>query len=299
MNTKLLSMCALMCACTAPSDPGPEMMLPPPAQGLQVASPEFTLQPGEEVFKCFYTSLPIDSDQAVTRYVSRMTPGSHHFILYLLNQATQPDGTFGDCGGGANALGRVWAYASQDPDGKLEMPAGVAFPIKARQPVMFDMHYLNASTEAKKVQVVLNMETATGTYEKAGAFITFNTQISVPGGGTQKVEGNCSVPSGAKFFTMSTHSHKYTTSAMAGRSVNGAMTEMLVETSNWEHPGVALWKEPYTVFNAGEKLYYTCSYSNPLSTRLTVGESANTNEMCMAVGYFFPATGNSLCLNSR
>jgi hypothetical protein len=31
---------------------------------------------------------------------------------------------------------------------------------------------------------------------------------------------------------------------------------------------------------------------------ITVGESAELNEMCMAVGYYFPATSQTFCLNS-
>jgi hypothetical protein len=31
---------------------------------------------------------------------------------------------------------------------------------------------------------------------------------------------------------------------------------------------------------------------------ITVRESAEKNEMCMAVGYFFPATSDTFCLDS-
>src|SRR5512133_3598722 len=56
--------------------------LPPPTNGIQITTPMFTLNPGDEVFKCFYTSLPTDTDVAAVKFTSTMAPGSHHFILY-------------------------------------------------------------------------------------------------------------------------------------------------------------------------------------------------------------------------
>jgi hypothetical protein len=156
------------------------------------------------------------------------------------------------------------------------------------------MHYINTTQQAKQVRVWLNMSYATGSYERAGAFVTFNTQISIPPMGTQTVSGDCAVPDGAKFFTMGTHSHKYTTEALAARA-NG---EMLVHTTDWEHADSRQWPTPFLTFTSGEKLHYQCSYQNPKTTTIVVGDSAEANEMCMAVGYYFPAKTNRFCLNS-
>ncbi len=281
----------------APNQPDPLT----PADSVQLASPEFTLQPGEELFKCWYTSIPKDQEIAAVRFRSKMTPGSHHFIVYTTAQALRPDGTFEDCGaaGGTGINDApVWMYAAQDPDHKMEMPVGVAMPLRARQPLYFDMHYINATTSAMKVRVTLDLDTASGNYQRAGAFVTFNTQIKIPPGGTQTVKGDCTVPDKVSFFTMSTHSHKRTTEALAARSVNGAMGDMLVHTTDWEHAAIQDWKTPFLVFAPNEDLHYECTYKNDTNNTITVGESAEKNEMCMAVGYYFPATGTSFCLNS-
>jgi hypothetical protein len=271
---------------------------------LTLTSPSFTLQPGEEVFKCWYTSVDSSVDLQAVRIHSTMTPGSHHFIVYTTQDPLRPDGTFEDCGdqqGGPSLQDTpVWLYATQDPEAELDMPSGTALPLKARQPLYFNMHYINASPSPMTVNVSLDVESATGTFQKVGAYITYNTQISIPPGGTQTVSGDCDVPAGAQFFTMSTHSHKRTTDAEAAKMVGGAPGEMLVHTTDWEHATIARWSAPsFLTFAPGEKLHYQCSYKNDTANTITDGESAEKNEMCMAVGYYFPATGDTFCLNSN
>jgi len=276
--------------------------LPPPTNGVQITTPSFTLNPGEEVFKCFFTSLATNTDVAAVKFASTMAPGSHHFILYTTQNPIQPDNTFIDCGGGMGGNTTqdppVWLYASQDPMHEMDMPSGVAMPLKAHQPLIFNMHYINTGSTPKTVQVVQNIEYATGNYMRAGAFVTFNTMISIPPNGTQTVSGHCTVPQGVNFFTMSTHSHKRTVTAQANRYMNGTVGAPLVMTTDWAHATISNWDNPFLTLNAGEEIYYSCSYQNDTNQTISVGESAETNEMCMAVGYYFPATGNTFCLNS-
>src|ERR1051325_10618346 len=77
------------------------ILLPPdPSLGIQIATPTFTLPPGSEQFKCYHTSIPSSPETDVHRWVSQMTPGSHHFILYA--GGTAPDGQMDNngCAGG-------------------------------------------------------------------------------------------------------------------------------------------------------------------------------------------------------
>src|SRR4051812_4857885 len=181
-----------------------------PGPSLSLASPSFTLKPGQEMFKCWYTSLATASDIQAVRMHSTMSLGSHHFIVYTTKTPLRPDGTFEDCGGNQGPSLQntpVWLYATQDPEAELLMPSGTALPLKANQPLYFNMHYINATSADMTVKVSLDVDSAIGTYQKVGAYVTYNTQISIPPGGQQTVMGNCDVPAGAKFFTMSTHSH--------------------------------------------------------------------------------------------
>jgi hypothetical protein len=293
------------------SEGGPDLYAPPdmpqspvmPENGVQIATPLFTLQPGEEVFKCYYTSIDSDTDVNLVKFQSWMPQGSHHYILYRLNEAPHPDGTLADCPdklltGDDFTSAPVWLFASQIPANQLVLPAGVGMPLKAHQPLMFNMHYINVTKEPITVGVTQNLEFAKGDVTRAGSFVTYNTKIDVPPNGTQTVEGHCAAPTGAQFFMMSTHSHKRTTRAVAKRYVDGVMGSTLVDTKDWEHPTVAHWDPNFMTLADGEHVGYSCSYQNTTSQAITVGDSAEKNEMCMVIGYFFPATANRHCFNS-
>jgi hypothetical protein len=273
-----------------------------PASGFQIVTPDYTIGAGDEKFFCYYTTLPATEAVGVTKYQSQLTPGSHHMILYATQTNLQPDGTmvecedglFGGFGSGGLSSIPVWAYASQTPDGELDMPAGVAVGLGAKQPLIVNMHYLNATSAALTVHVTLNIETlpAGTSYVPAASFVTYNTQISIPPHGAQTVSGTCPVPKGTQFFEMSTHSHSHT---KVDTIADGAQT--LLTTTDWSQPTVRSWTSPYYGFASGS-LTYQCQYVNDTDSTVVTGNSAQTNEMCMAVGYLFPASTTTFCLNS-
>jgi hypothetical protein len=226
-----------------------------------------------------------------------MSKGSHHFILYRADSDTMPVGTLENrgCVGG---LDQRWTYTSGSPHNYLDMPKGVAMVLAPRQKVVFDMHYINTTDAAIDAQVVLNINFAEGEFQKAAALVSFNTSIAIPANGKQTVQGDCTPPPGAKFFVMSTHTHRrgvlatITRKSAAGQLVG----EPIVKTTDWEHPSAQLWmEEPFLTFAPGETFNYSCSYQNDRNAVTTVGTSADVNEMCMAVTYYFPAATGGRC----
>jgi hypothetical protein len=176
----------------------------------------------------------------------------------------------------------------------MTLPEDIAIPLIAQQPVLVNMHYIN-QTEAPitaDVHVDLTAFPATTHYHEAHAYVTFNDQIDIAPGATGSVSGTCDVDPDVKFVALTTHSHRYTTSAEV---LDG--TAQVLETLDWEHATVNRYADPYLQFASG-KLTYRCSYHNTTDQPLTTGESALTNEMCMAVGLFFPASRDHYCLNS-
>jgi hypothetical protein len=94
---------------------------------------------------------------------------------------------------------------------------------------------------------------------------------------------------------MTTHSHKQSVHTFVK---DGATT--VFDSRNWDHPGAVTWSgEPFYTFTSGT-LTYQCEYKNPNNYRIQTGDSAATAEMCMAVGYYFPAVGGKghLCLTN-
>ncbi len=268
---------------------------------ITVDAPAFTLQPGEEKLYCYYTTLPTTEPTGFSRITSSMTPGSHHMIVFEARQPKRPDGTFEECTGfgiespdGGIPDIPAWLYASQEPEQHLDMPEGVGLASIAAQPILINMHYVNTTDAPIEAHVHVELEPIArgAAYTEAHTYFTFATEIDVPAGATGSAGGSCDVSPDAKFIELSTHSHRYTTSA----HVTDGTTPVL-ETLDWEHATVNRWDAPYFSFQSG-KLDYRCDYDNTTSAPLTMGESAVSNEMCMAVGVFFPATNDVLCLNS-
>jgi hypothetical protein len=50
--------------------------------------------------------------------------------------------------------------------------------------------------------------------------------------------------------------------------------------------------------HAARQLTYQCDYVNPTGRTITSGSSPATDELCMAITYFFPATGARICVNN-
>lgn len=296
------------CGSTKSEDPPSGSTVTNP-DGTPVATVEHTLkttpfviEPGAEVFKCFYTTLAVDAETAVARFESNMTRGSHHMILFGLDKPGGPDGTLGECNlrpsGGSVPLP---LFVAQEPHQEATFPSGVAMPLKAKQPVAVQMHYLNAGVSPVTAEVEIKFHALpTGTkFERAGVFGSFHNKISVPARGTQTVSGRCQVPSDVKFISLTTHSHRYTTRAVAGRTApdENSVPQLLVETLDYERPPITKFPAPFLDL-AGDKIFYSCEYRNDTDQTVTVGDSAVNEEMCMAVGYYFPAAGTTVCLGS-
>jgi hypothetical protein len=274
------------------------------------------VQPGQEIFLCYSVTLPNTSEVDIGGFQSWMSPGSsHHFIVYQQGGTgpfagtAQPSGTVSTC----RFAGGTWIYATSTPGVVvgMNMPDGVGLPFAAATNIVLNMHFINPGTSTLYPKVKLNILLATNVQYKAASMVSFNVGINVPpatasGPGTQTVSGTCKgLPAGTKFFTMSTHTHKHATAAVID-FVSGGASQEIVHTgpsptypavqqqgtgTDWEHPGVALWNAPdYLTVNDGDSFTYSCTYENQdPTTAVRVGETAASNEMCMAVGYYFPA----------
>jgi|SRR5579872_1599932 len=287
-----------------------DLAVPDSTVGIQFVTPAgaYTVQPGQEIFPNYCVTVP--SNIQVGGFQSYMTIGSsHHFILYK--------GGTGSASGGQCSLGAgQWMYATSTPGQVIteNFPPQVGLSVAQNTQLIINMHFINTGSAPLQPQIKLNLLYAKNVMYQAGTMVSFNSTINVPaatsaGPGTQTVSGNCSAPTGAKFFTMSTHTHKHATAAWVDYIHNGQTTEV-VHTgatstypadqepgsgTDWEHPGVGLWVAPnYLTVAAGDSFTYHCSYSNTGSTAVTVGETAANNEMCMAIGYYFPA-GSAYC----
>jgi len=300
------------------SIPADDLAPPDPADGIQFITPPgaFTVQPNQEIFPNYCVVVP--KAISVGGFRSWMSPNSsHHFILYMGGTVAAGTANGSSCSLG---LGQ-WVYATSTPGSitGMNMPANVGLDMAANTQLVINMHFINPGTTAAQPQVKINVLFAKNVMYKASTMISFNTSINVPSGtesapGTQTVTGTCTAPVGANFFAMSTHTHKHATAATISYTHNGKTTEVVHTGAlsagasypadqevgsgvDWEHPGVGSWASaPFLTAASGDTFSYSCTYANTTSTAVTVGETAASNEMCMAISYWFPASlGTASC----
>ncbi|MGH7438175.1 MAG: hypothetical protein ACRENE_21025 [Polyangiaceae bacterium] len=287
--------CGQATSCT----PGSDLAAPAAADGFQIVLPpgSVTMQPGQEAYYCYDKVIPGGQAVQVGAFQSWMTSGaSHHFITYA------GSGTDGALSGGAANTGLAcnpqgnWVYATSTPGQVIELkfPAGVGLPFPANQILILNMHFINPGSAAVQPEVKLNVLYAKNVQYTAGAMVSFNSGIYVAPGATQTLTGTCTPPVGSKFFAYTTHAHKHATE-LDVNYVSGGVTTNIVKSPMWDSPDVALWNAPnFLTIKSGDKLTYSCAYSNVGGgTAVTLGETAATNEMCMSIGYYFPAQGAS------
>ena len=149
---------SLLLALTACSDDEPVS-----GETFTIDTPSFTLQPGEEKFYCYYTTLPNAEATGIRRAASIMPPGSHHMIVFKSRTAREPDGTLMECenfGMGSGGITDIpmWLYAAQEPEHQSTMPEDVGIAVAASQPLIVNMHYINQSDAPLTANVHIELD---------------------------------------------------------------------------------------------------------------------------------------------
>ncbi len=160
----------------------------------------------------------------------------------------------------------------------------------------FQMHYYNSSDDTITTHVDLEAFALPAGTEitRTETFATYNNDIEIPPNATNfKVSATCEIFD-KKFWQMSSHSHK--------QSVQTTIKDgdhVVFSSDDWEHPGTENWENPTFYQFQNTTLTWECTYNNLFENKdrtVTAGNSARTDEMCMATGYFFPAAGARGCI---
>ena len=252
---------------------------------VTLTTQSFTVPAGGEVFMCQDFANPFGGvDTEVQQIDSDMTPGSHHMLLFFQSNAANTN--VASC---QPLQFQTMLYGAQAPHATLPYPTGVAALIKGTQGFHMQMHYLNATQTALTAQVTIHFRKATAgsVTQHAGVFFFNNaTGIQVHGGTTADVTASCTFARDVNVIYATAHTHRFTNSfsAQAGGS-------SIYTTTSWDNSPLQGYAPPLTV-KAGTPVSWTCNITNPSSDPnnvLTFGESANSNDMCIFDGQYYPA----------
>lgn len=284
----------------APAVPGSE-----PRPILEITTPNVEIDPGQEISYCYFFRTPNLQTVAVKKWTSSMDSVIHDVSVYT----TPTDVEFpGSLTIGCTALQHAgsqnfprWLYAADTVSAELPFPTDdgtgkpVALTVPANKPGYVILHYINTTGAKVSGHFRLVAETLDDAvaYTPTNTYISYDGSINIPSGAIGHSESqNCAVPAGVSFWYLSTHTHKQGTET---RLLDG--TSVLLDSFDWEHPLAETRSAPPFLEFVSNVLKTDCNYENPTNRTITAGDSTQTDEQCVSVGYFFPTAVPKVCFN--
>jgi len=243
----------------------------------------FPVPAGGEVYMCQTFANPFGGmDVDIAEFESHMSPGSHHMLLLFQDNAT--DGALTPCSG--LTFGPM-PYGAQQPDASITYPAGIGATIKGTQGFNVVAHYLNATQSdlTAVVQVTMHIAPAGSVTQHAGVFfLDAIKQLlqGVPAGVTQTITASYTTTIPMQILYATGHTHRFTTSMNATAGSN-----QIYQTDSWDNSPTVPFS-PAMSLPAGTQISWSCVIDNTTTGTITFGESAQTNEMCIFNGQYYP-----------
>jgi hypothetical protein len=264
-----------------PPPPPPEVVKSGDRSTVTLITQEFEVPPGGETFRCQNFANPFGEDVAIVESRSSMASGSHH--MFVFQTAGLRAGGLETCGGlefSANI------HSSQRSEESYVYPPGIGRMLFANEGLRVQAHYLNTTSETITAYVAVTLEAvAPAAVETLAAQVFINTlSINVPPQSQGAATKSCGVPQDIQLLTASSHMHRFGTHFEA-RTSDG---QLVYETNEWAEPDPWHFDPPLPV-PGGASIDIRCEYDNTTDTTLSFGESADTNEMCILSGLYYPA----------
>ncbi len=281
---------------------------PPVVRSFTLETPDIVVAPQTETAFCYFFHTPNTETVALRRLASTLLPGVHDVLLFTIAEDVQPPGTLieSPCGFGTGA-GAVTGhpallYAANEPAAEVVMPSDdgngqpVGLDLAAGTPAFLAIHVINATGSTIHVPVTLTAEALPAGlgHTRTNTYVTFNGNVDIPPQTNGHVESfTCDTPAGGKFWRLSMQTHKQ---GVHTRILDTSTT--VFEGTDWEHPGAATFAGPAFYSFGIDRLTYECTYDNPTNRTIQAGDSPQTDEICVALAYFFPATESRFCFNN-
>jgi hypothetical protein len=252
-----------------------------------------------EVYMCQWFGNPFGKDVDLVKMEGHMSAGSHHFFLFNMTPSTGQTTAkaISACPQGGLEF-YPFPYLSQQPDWTVTYPqANMGYPLLAQNGLMMNVHYLNTSGADITPSVSITIYPAKTGYVtvKVGTIFLNNQKISVPAGTTMSnpvtVTDSLAPISDEDYtiFTNWSHMHKYAFDFTS--DLNGTQ---FYEETNWDEPQLQTAAQNQMLplsAKSGSTIKWNCVYYNPTTSTMSFGESANTSDMCIYMGQYYPADG--------
>lgn len=273
-----------------------EVTLPKPPRGVQLRVTSRPVAKGTEETLCHYMKLPSATDIDVNRIQLNVSGGSHHIHLYRAYEPMDvPDG-FEVCNMAVDFDKWALVVASQLRKTDWELPAGVAFHLRAGEQLLVQTHFVNVGSleTAGEGKVVMNLHDADpGTISAhAGALFGQDRDVHVPPLSDVAQSATCTFPEALKLFAQTGHYHfrgkRFSTFLWDA----GRRGDEIYHHEGYADPTFEVYPRPLP-FAAGQGLEWECYWENPNDIEYRFGPFTDTNEHCNLFAFYYPtATPN-------
>jgi hypothetical protein len=227
---------------------------------------------------------------------SRYTPGSHHLLAYRSELTAIPDGMTGllDCySSRAAAQERGAYYEAQQPDEHRELPQGIAHKFQPGEVLVLEAHYINLTENDvdAHVEMVTHLIDVDAVEQEAGSIFFSNTDIDIPAHGTARTEMSCTLTQDISLALLWSHMHSRGVKFVAETDDPEAAEALgtLYEEEDWAEPRARSYpSDPPIVLHAGSSIKFGCDFKNDTDKPFKFGLSAETGEMCILHGMYWP-----------
>lgn len=263
--------------------------------------------PGEEATKCVVKSLGNDGPIRVGQFHNVLGDVSHHFIVYRVNEGTEQPEPF-DCAPFVDTFdpeAGAPLMVTQKYEETLTLPEGVAFSLQPQQLIRLELHYINASDEARTVTASSTFTTiADDRFEHEADFLFVgNPDIEIPAM-SQHTLGPSFLPlppdlAGSQFFGITGHTHQFGTAvevAVSGAAADPGTMVYQPENFLWDEPETVMHSPPFSIPEGGG-FRFSCSWNNTSDRPVSFGEGAG-DEMCFFWAYYYPSRGAKVCIHT-
>lgn len=279
----------------------------PGAKTFSVTFGPVTVAPGKENTQCVVRRLGNVDKLRVGGIHNVLTTGSHHLIVYRVNDTTEVTTPF-DCQPFTDTLDPTKGsplMITQKQNDMLQLPKGVAYSLDPNQMIRLEMHYINAGSTPKQVGGSSTMiPIADADFRDEADFLFIgNPDIKLPPGAKTTVGPVFfkvpDVYADARFFAITGHEHQLGTNvkvATAMSATDPGKSVYDVPDWKWDEPKTEMQDPPFTI-PAGGGFNFSCEYMNTTATEVTFGEATN-QEMCFFWAYYYPSHGAKVCIHT-
>lgn len=285
-----------LAACSGDDDGGALLFdVPdPPAGGIQIASPTFTVPGSSEVFMCMRIPYEVTEDLFIQSILGYQADGGHHSLIYYVDANSPNEEAPHECNELDMADLRFVGVGTGYGHG-IAMPPGKALRVPAGKRIFIQSHYVNLEADERLVQDVLNLELtpADEVDQILGSFANVDLTFELPPGEETTRVLECSPPHEIKVPWLLPHMHEWGSHFKLEVEFAGGTTEVIYD-GGWDaalrDDFPILDQEPHLTIGPDDIIRTTCTWQNTEQETMLFPK-----EMCASFMVYYPSeTGGML-----